>query len=86
MAESLNSLLPPINLLVARGNNWYPRNTNDESSMFCFPPPTMSKTPQNMPKNQVSYFGWHPFLTIQDGCHIEDPIWLPMFPATFIAI
>ena len=37
-------------------------------------------------KHQTFYFDWQPFLTIQDGCHIGDPIWLPMLPATFIAV
>ena len=49
MAESLNTLLSPINLLVARGNNWQPRVTNEGSSMiWSFPSPTISKTLQNM--------------------------------------
>ena len=87
MAELLNSLLSPINLLIARGNNWWPRIPNHESSMFwSYSPPTMNKTSQKMLKLQITYFDWQPFLIFQDGCHVEDPIWLPMLPATFIAI
>ena len=55
IAELLNCLLSPMNLLVARGNNWSPRVINNESSMICrFPPPTMNKIPQNMAELLIS--------------------------------
>ena len=57
MAELLNSLLSPINILVVRGNNWQPRMTNDESSMFwSCSSPAMNKTPQKMPKTSDFLF------------------------------
>ena len=81
MAELSNSLLIYSLLGATIGNQGTPI-----MNLQCFSLPTMSRTPQNMSKNQISYFGWQPFLAIQDGCHIEDLIWLSMLPATFIAI